>query len=1164
MPEQTISVYGQTYTLGDDGRYYNAYGQPAPTYAQNVTGYDPSNSDPNRPIYDYNETQFADDPTAQYWANRLGGQVQNADYQFFERSEPERLINFGGNTSLNAGLVADTEARYGTPGIDQADYQIARDRGYATGQPINQSYDAWARSQPGFVEDPTLSNTRAPAGANYDPYRRVTDPNTGVSYFDYSRPQAIPQSAIQAGQQTATPYRSATPTTTQQRSPVLSYEQWKAQQGGGATSSGTVDRTNDRAGRTSTSGRQSAIGGSQRGIDTAGSLSQPTGPLQIEGLRPDVNDSYSGTTTVNGQPMRIAVTSTGSIYNDQGQDITSQIEPGERSFIIGSFAQQANNPAFQPGNLPQNRVNREPIDSRGQTEEQQLEAYRRYVAEQQAQQQPPSGGGEPGPPPPPSGGTQPPPSTGQPVGRGYPYPTSGATPPNSGYGGSQSGAQNLRYNFIGQGNGDYVPNSGVRPFYSNSGEDIQYRAENDRNLAIGRGEALDEDLRNYTRYNYGQAADYEDRLNTAFDPIARGEGGYSNEEKDAILNNPYLQSLQQTEGEAASNYLTDEEAEGIRGNPREALEQLGRDEAGMDLGRLERSQRVRDSLSAGETNLRGALDSQDANLRGAVGNESANLRATLGGMAQNVRGAYGDAAANVRDALNYGEESANQFLDRDRLGLSADYLRDYQFGARDQQDIIDRAGRSVGQQNQADEDRLLRDASAAGNTSPLALEAARSRLRQSGAQTAAGALQDARISAKRLGLDVAQNRENTRLGAEQNYANLGTNTQLSLGGRRVAAEQALGEQAQGNERYLGDAALQTEGQIGAAQRGVEQYLGSQRTEAEKGLGAARTGAEQELGAANMAQDQWKTGTNLGAFQAADKAASDRAAQVAGNRQATNQYNQGQRFTRGQYIYGQGSAANQRFADTRLGQEQQYRDYLGQGKQTANENVSVGNQQRIGAYGAQMGAQSAATGNAIRNYAVPGLGEKIAGFLADGGVIQGPRNAIVGEAGRELVVDLEKLPRYGGGAIVGDPEGFTNGMDPQDTPYTYMPQELPGERRVNPLYAAIKKGMYAAGYDGGAAPGDDYQRPSGGGFIQKGLGIASLFGLAEGGVVAPQREQVAPGVQLVDGPQVMELGRYGAQAVVPLTRRPENKVNVEDIPYLAAKYGSYVSGAHCAR
>ncbi len=45
----------------------------------------------------------------------------------------------------------------------------------------------------------------------------------------------------------------------------------------------------------------------------------------------------------------------------------------------------------------------------------------------------------------------------------------------------------------------------------------------------------------------------------------------------------------------------------------------------------------------------------------------------------------------------------------------------------------------------------------------------------------------------------------------------------------------------------------------------------------------------------------------------------------------------------------------------------------------------------------------------------------------------------------------------------------------------------------------------------------------------------------------------PKIELVKKPEIRILGAKAPQAVVPLTRRPGNKLNVEDMPELMEKF-----------
>ncbi len=83
-----------------------------------------------------------------------------------------------------------------------------------------------------------------------------------------------------------------------------------------------------------------------------------------------------------------------------------------------------------------------------------------------------------------------------------------------------------------------------------TGGDISQMAINNRNLALGEGAGLSSQLQNYTNFNAGQSADFQQQLASAFAPIAAGRGGYTNEQMQSILNEPALQALQQTPEQA--------------------------------------------------------------------------------------------------------------------------------------------------------------------------------------------------------------------------------------------------------------------------------------------------------------------------------------------------------------------------------------------------------------------------------------------------------------------------------------------------------------------------------------------------------------------------------------------------------------------------------------
>ncbi len=76
------------------------------------------------------------------------------------------------------------------------------------------------------------------------------------------------------------------------------------------------------------------------------------------------------------------------------------------------------------------------------------------------------------------------------------------------------------------------------------------------------------------------------------------------------------------------------------------------------------------------------------------------------------------------------------------------------------------------------------------------------------------------------------------------------------------------------------------------------------------------------------------------------------------------------------------------------------------------------------------------------------------------------------------------------------------------------------------------------------------------------GLTKAFMLASGGMVGNKQHHFygshnklkSPAIEMVSKPQVRPLGVSGPDMVVPMIKRPGNKVNISDIPNLVKKYG----------
>lgn len=784
---------------------------------------------------------------------------------------------------------------------------------------------------------------------------------------------------------------------------------------------------------------------------------------------------------------------------------------------------------------------------------------------------PPVGGGTPPPPgntgtPPPPGGQStgvnaPPATTNAPATPTSPIDYNGPTAPNT-YSSSPAGVY-----------------SGQAPLYTASnGESLQYKAENDRALAMGRGEAIDTGLINYLGDQSGRAANYETQANQAYAPIAAGQGGYTAEQKAAINDPARLASLATSPEQLQQNYLNEGEQANIAGDPYAPYRQLGQDEQSIDAATTSRGQAVRGALNTQDTGIDSAVAGGEAGVHGAVANQVGNTNTALNDLRSGTRGAFSNESGNVNNAVKATASNVRGAIDPNELNTSEDYMRNYQFTPQNEQDIVTKAGRTAGNEATANEDLLQRQAVASGNASPLALQVARQRQEQTGLIAGADAETNARIEARRLGLDTTQTRESTRLGAAQNLANLETGTEMQLGQQNTAAQEDLGKQQIGVEQGVGGSELGAAATLGAAEQGAEQYLANQNVQAQQFKGAAHAANEQTLGAANVASETGKTAMNLGAGQAAEATGSARAGDVAKNRQTVNAANDQTQYQQNLNAYNTEAGANKNFADVAHGDTSEYRNYLANEQNQASQNVSVGQQQRIADLGTQAGATNAATGNAIANYKVPSATEKALGFLAKGGVTHGPREALVGEAGPELIIDLDEMPHYDGGGVVDSTGQMIPGSDIAPDPIAqgdpngqmYGPHPL----KANPLALRLFNALHGSPY--GSSGAQDPNAPAqqsgkSGGMLGKAVNIASLF-MAHGGLVTPGHPYGHRGMshtphfgphfkaELVTRPEVRTLGAHGPQAILPLTPRPGNNVTPGMLPELFEKYGSHHYGA----
>jgi hypothetical protein len=448
-------------------------------------------------------------------------------------------------------------------------------------------------------------------------------------------------------------------------------------------------------------------------------------------------------------------------------------------------------------------------------------------------------------------------------------------------------------------------------------------------------------------------SDYGNKESQQYDDWAKDNGdlsgwigdqynnpGYGQDIENGILQNGGLDKGYTSDDEYGDNQLSEGEQGDIKGN-------VGSRGAWFNPGKLEGADRQaadwsRGALDSYGNNVRGALDKGDAQVGDELNTLSNNVHGSLDSSEAATRGQIAGLGKGLRDNASSYQSNAIGAIDPNKLTLSDDEVNQ----------VGEEAGRQVGAQYGSTRDRLIANAKAAGQGNPLAIAAAEGRLNHDSAVSGADATADARIQALQAQKEGNKGVANMRLATYGKAADLGetaaalpgqlgTNAELSMGGRRVDAEAGLGNTRAGYANQRSNARTGAEGDIGQAGIGVESANGNR---------SYQTEANNQQFGTDVARD-------------ADTTASTRAATIAGNRQQTNQANQANRWS--QALAGTNAASNRY---NTIGQARQ------QGKQFATSGKATQTQ----------GAQDAATKWAtIRNQGVLGAGSNSNQAMATG-------------------------------------------------------------------------------------------------------------------------------------------------------------------------------------
>lgn len=406
-----------------------------------------------------------------------------------------------------------------------------------------------------------------------------------------------------------------------------------------------------------------------------------------------------------------------------------------------------------------------------------------------------------------------------------------------------------------------------------TGNNLKQMISNDRDLALGRGDELYQQAKDRAA-NEGQVREnYRAYGDEVYDPMIGGRGGYSPEEREAIMREGDFGNFMTNEEGYQNNFLNDNERSQIAGQPWNRAAYFNPD--AMDARQNESADKQRGAV---DDMGRGLYESVDGQKLGLSDGYSRGVDSTLSGAESRVRGAYDPAALRANEgALN-------------RIRMTP----------QEEQDIITKAGISAGTKYAAATGEMDRKARAAG-LDPVAAAAMRGRYLRNANADAADAMTGARVQASNARAGRETTAENLRMGGERTAADIGTGTEMALANQRLNANTT-------REGMRLD---------------TERDISGRRADVAKTIGQTRLGAEQGINAQQRQQAQFNAGMGTDIATGIERDENERARYIASNRQQTSRANQQQRFQQGagrnEALSGRATQiANQRRADAQEG------------------------------------------------------------------------------------------------------------------------------------------------------------------------------------------------------------------------------------------------------
>lgn len=457
---------------------------------------------------------------------------------------------------------------------------------------------------------------------------------------------------------------------------------------------------------------------------------------------------------------------------------------------------------------------------------------------------------------------------------------------------------------------DYIKQD--RNLIYQGGGDIQRRSRE-------RGDQAGERYGNYT-----QSADEQ------YIPILEGRGGYSPYEQERILGEDRLGKMELTGDQVNAAHLTADEKNAIRGQ-------------GWDRAKFYDPQGDLNAVTGREGQQQGIVDRMGGELDAAI---------TPG---LNISDAYGRA---IDSAITGGGARVRGAIDPTKLGLSEEFMANYRMTPQQKEALLNSVARDSTAVSQAEMDRNMEAARAAG-MDPMGQASYLERANRKSRQDMNRALADARVTADEARANRELGIEDRRLGAERGIAGMRADTELALQGRELQAAQGKEDTRLGSERDISSRRMGAATTTGQARMGTEQAAADRAQQQRQFNTQTGTGIMRDMTDANTATEQW----------------------LAQNRQNTEFDNRGDVYDRQKYVDQQTAGRTGAVAEARRGDEREARGYLtDQIAQTGNREQQERNRE-LQTWGTQVGGAVGTTQAQQAQDNQPKWWEKLIGGVA---------------------------------------------------------------------------------------------------------------------------------------------------------------------------------------